>query len=128
VVDEDLNILYPSFFQLRRSGAGTLKNVWKNTYLGCCMAFRKELLHTCLPIPKNMPMHDMWLGLVAEASGNVLFIDEKLSLYRRHQSAASPTATTSAYNIYEQVNFRLILIWCLLCRILKIKVSNFNGI
>lgn len=128
VVNEDLNILHPSFFQIRHSGAGIIKNIWKNTYLGCCMAFRKELLNICLPIPKRMPMHDMWLGLVAEADGNVLFIDEKLSLYRRHQSAASPTASTSAYSIYEQVNFRLILIWYLLWRVLKIKVFKFNGI
>jgi glycosyltransferase involved in cell wall biosynthesis len=128
VVNQDLNKLHPSFFELRHSGAGIIKNIWKNSYLGCCMAFRKELLNICLPIPKRMPMHDMWLGLVAEADGNVLFIDEKLSLYRRHQSAASPTASTSAYSIYEQVNFRLILIWYLLWRVLKIKVFKFNGI
>ena len=126
VVNQDLDILYPSFFELRYSGAGILKNIWKNTYLGCCMAFRRELLNISLPMPINMPMHDMWLGLVAEANGNVLFIDEKLSLYRRHQSAASPTAGASGFSVFKQVKLRLILIWSLVCRMLQIKFDSFS--
>jgi glycosyltransferase involved in cell wall biosynthesis len=126
VVNQDLDVLYPSFFELRHSGVGILKNIWKNTYLGCCMAFNRELLNYSLPIPKNMPMHDMWLGLVAEANGNVLFIDEKLSLYRRHQSAASPTAGVSGFSKFKQIKVRIILIWSLVCRILQIKFDGFN--
>jgi glycosyltransferase involved in cell wall biosynthesis len=127
VVNQDLDILYPSFFELRHSGAGILKNIWKNTYLGCCMAFRRELLYMSLPIPKNMPMHDMWLGLVAEANGSVLFIDEKLSLYRRHQSATSPTAGLSGFSVFKQIKLRLVLIWSLTCRILPIKLGCWSG-
>lgn len=126
VVDQTLGVLTPSFFELRNSGAGIVKNIWKNSYLGCCMAFRKELLNFSLPIPKNMPMHDMWLGLVAEANGSVLFIDEKLSLYRRHQAAASPTAGVSNFGVFKQIKVRLILIWHLVCRMLQIKFCSFN--
>lgn len=126
VVNQDLDILTPSFFELRNSGAGIFKNIWKNTYLGCCMAFRKELLNFSLPIPKNMPMHDMWLGVMAEANGSVIFVDERLSLYRRHMFAASPTAGVSSLGVFKQIKLRLILIWQLLLRVMQIKFCGFS--
>jgi glycosyltransferase involved in cell wall biosynthesis len=123
VVNQDLKVIAPSFFELRNSGRGILKNIWKNTYLGCCMAFRRELLVSCLPVPVNIPMHDMWLGLLAETNGNVLFIDQKLSLYRRHDSAASPTGSKSKYGIQKQIKMRFILCWHLVCRTFNNKIN-----
>lgn len=123
VVDKNLNILFPSFFDVRGSGAGVIKNIWKNSYLGCCMAFRKELLNYSLPFPANIAMHDMWLGLVAQTNGNTLFIDEKFSYYRRHDAVVSSTAGVSNFSIFKKIKVRLILIWCLAGRMLKIKFS-----
>lgn len=125
VVDGNLRVLSPSFFDLRHSGAGVFKNIWRNTYLGCCMAFRRDLLSISLPIPASMPMHDMWLGLLAQANGGVFFIDEKLSLYRRHQFAVSPTAGVSDLSMIKQVKIRLVLIWYFMCRMLQIKLCGF---
>lgn len=124
LVDKDLQTINPSFFKLRNSGKGILKNVWKNTYLGCCMAFRRELLGTCLPIPKNIPMHDMWIGILAEARGSTMFIDEKLSLYRRHDSAVSATGSKSKLGIKKQIQMRLILCWHLIFRTLKVSFAS----
>lgn len=53
------------------------------------MAFRKELKDIILPFPENIPMHDSWIGLLAQLHGNVLFIPEKLIYYRRHGDNAS---------------------------------------
>ena len=126
VVDQNLNVISPSFFELRHSGPGVLKNICKNTFLGCCMAFRRELLDIGLPIPSKMPMHDMWLGLLAQINGSVIFIDQKLSLYRRHQFAASPTAGVSNFGIALQIKIRTILIWCLISRTLKVKFCGYG--
>lgn len=125
VVDQYLSELSPSFFELRHSGNGVIKNIWKNSYLGCCMAFRRELLSLCLPIPVKIPMHDMWLGLLAETQGAVLFMPQKLLLYRRHDSAASPTAGISNLGVFKKIRVRLILMWCLGCRILHTKFDSF---
>lgn len=48
------------------------------------MAFKRELLDYCLPFPEKIPMHDQYLGLMAEKHGEVEFIPEKLIKYRRH--------------------------------------------
>lgn len=89
ITDENLNIIEPSFSKLMSSGGGFAKNFIKNTFLGCCMAFRKELKDIILPFPNKIPMHDSWIGLLAELNGNVLFIPEKLIYYRRHESNAT---------------------------------------
>lgn len=102
VVDENLKVLEDSFFKLMNSGSGFIKNFIKNTYHGCCMAFLKELKEVILPFPKNIPMHDSWIGLMAELYGKVLFIPEKLIYYRRHQNNAT---------VLKRESLRKSLIW-----------------
>lgn len=75
-----------SLFVVRGSRTGILKNIIKNSYVGCCMAFRKELVPVICPIPKEMYMHDYWIGTVAEYMGKVCLLDEPLIGYRRHSS------------------------------------------
>lgn len=77
-------IIYPSFFEWRGSRAGKLKNIWKNSYIGCCMAFRAEMRKYILPIPDDIEMHDQWIGLICEKHGKSCFLEEKLVKYRRH--------------------------------------------
>lgn len=84
LIDEQGRQLEPSFYALRDSGPGTFKNYWRNTYQGCTLAFRRTLLDTALPFPARLPMHDMWLGILAEWLGEVKFIPDRLTLYRRH--------------------------------------------
>ena len=125
LVDQTLNETAPSFFNLRHSGRGVFKNIWKNSYLGCCMAFRKELLSIALPIPANMPMHDMWLGLLAELQGSVLFMPIQLCLYRRHQFAISATAGKSNLSIIRKIHVRAILMICLTKRFFYFRFIQF---
>lgn len=84
VVDENLNVLFPSFFGRRNSKKGLFNNVIKNSYIGCCMAFKASLKNKILPFPEKIPMHDQWIGLIAEKCGRVEFLNKTLLLYRRH--------------------------------------------
>lgn len=73
-----------TLFEIRNSGTGVWKNFIKNSYIGCCMAFRKELLPVIIPIPEKMYMHDYWIGAAAEYMGRGALIKEPLIGYRRH--------------------------------------------
>jgi len=86
VVGPCLEILNDSFFSLRKSGPGLIKNFYKNSFVGCCMAIKKETKKLILPFPKLISMHDEWIGFVLSVSGRVKFIPEKLILYRRHDN------------------------------------------
>lgn len=74
---------------------GIVRNLIKNKYIGCCMAFRKELLETVLPFPEEIPMHDQWIALVAEKIGKVEYINEPLILYRRHRDTLTGVRESS---------------------------------
>lgn len=80
------HIMMESFFEFRNSGAGVLKNIIKNSYIGCCMAFRRELKEVILPIPGRIEMHDQWIGILGDyTAGKSYFLPEPLILYRRHE-------------------------------------------
>lgn len=85
VVDQNFSVIHPSYFAHRNSGAGLVKNLLVNTYLGCCIGFRSSIKKKILPFPARIPMHDMWIGMVGELFYRTMFIDEKLMYYRRHE-------------------------------------------
>lgn len=84
VTDGELNITDYSFFEKRGSKPGVIRNIMKNSYMGCCMAFDRKLLKYIMPIPKNIPMHDQWIGIMGEIYGKVKFLDLPLIYYRVH--------------------------------------------
>ncbi len=95
VTDKDLNITDYSFFALRGSKPGFLRNIVKNSYMGCCMAFDRSLLKKIMPMPKHLPMHDQWIGLMGEVYGKVAFLDAPLIYYRRTGANVTGGATTT---------------------------------
>jgi len=84
------HVIYPSFFEYRGYGAGMWSNIWKNKYIGCCMAFRRELVPYILPIPDDIQMHDQWIGVINDKHrGGCVFLKEPLLYYRRHGGTVS---------------------------------------
>lgn len=97
----------PSFFQMKQVKTGFWRNIWKNGYIGAGMAFRNELKAKILPFPEQLPMHDMWIGLMAEP--DILLLNTPLTLYRRHGGNASELSTTSSLRQKLSWRFQLIL-------------------
>ena len=50
IVDEEERVVYPSVQAKLHAGPGLVKNIWANRYLGCCMAFSRDLLDVALPV------------------------------------------------------------------------------
>lgn len=111
LVDDRLNILQRSFYRINRSGQGFLRNLFRNSYMGCCMAFTKRLKERVLPFPPDIPMHDFWIGLVAELHFRVHFMPDVLVLHRRHGGNASTSGGLSRHPIRHRFMQR--------CRMLK---------
>ena len=91
---------------IRAYKSGVVANWWKNTFTGCCMAFRRNVLEKALPFPKNLPMHDQWLGLVAEKRFKVKSIDEPLVEYRQHHCNATHIGNSPA-GVFQKIKWRL---------------------
>lgn len=91
VIDQSGRITLESFMATRGGFAnGFWSNVYRNRFLGCTMAFRRELLEIALPIPARVPMHDMWIGLMGRLMGKVAYLPVPLLQYRRHGTNVSP--------------------------------------
>lgn len=107
-------VILESFYTLKGSGAGVLKNIWRNTYIGCCMAFKRELLEAVLPIPGYIEMHDQWIGVINDQlKCGTSFIPDKLIQYRRHGNNASGM---SHYGVVRMITNRICFVWALITR------------
>ena len=100
--------------QIRPFARGLLRNWFKNGYTGNCMAFRRELLAKALPFPAKLPMHDQWLGLVAEKYFGVEYIPEALVEYRQHKTNAT-RITGSGKGVWQRIKWRVNLVKALIC-------------
>ena len=113
--DEELKVYNDNFFSVYRSGKGILKNSLNNTYYGACMAFRRRLLDDALPFPPTHEIgHDVWLGLVAEMTGEVRFIDTPYLLYRRHAGTVTQTnslLTRSKRPLWRKIWSRVVVLY-----------------
>ena len=124
IVDSNLNIINESYYKFRNSEKGIIRNIIKNSYLGCAMAFRKELKNIILPIPPKVPMHDMWIGIMAETNGEVLFVPEKLIYYRRHNGNA--TQSVSKTSMRQKILWRTNLVKEIILRKINYR-KNLQG-
>ncbi len=101
ITDENLNDTGESYFNRRNSSENLFKNILKNSFVGCCMALKRELLNYAMPFPKNLPMHDQWLGLVAIKYFKVKLCDKKLIYHRRHGENTSKLEHSSIMQILK---------------------------
>lgn len=111
IMDKDDNVSDVNYYSLRPPHEGFWKNLYKNCFVGSCMAFRASLLPKVLPFPKHILWHDMWIGLMASKIGCVKFIDDKLLYYRRHGDNASPTGEKSTFSVGKQLEYRLQMLY-----------------
>lgn len=111
IMDKDDNVSDVNYFSIRPPHKGYWKNLFKNCFVGSCMAFRASLLPKVYPFPKHILWHDMWIGLVASRVGRVKFIDDKLLYYRRHGDNASATGEKSTFTRRKQPEYRMQMLY-----------------
>ena len=107
IIDSAGAVIYPSYFSIRPPRPGVAANVWRNSFTGCCMAFRKKVLEKALPFPAFGGIYDQWLGLVAARYFTITFLAEALVDYRRHGNNFSSTTGTSKLSLGQQLMNRI---------------------
>ena len=123
VVDADRQIIMESLFRLRGSRAGFWRNLYKNGFVGCCMAVRSDAKPFLLPFPKSIGLHDEWIGLCASIAGHVEFTAHQLIDYRRHAANLTHLARGSLASMLRK---RLSLLLILAKRLPRILLWRFR--
>ena len=107
VTDADLNITDESYFSSHGSNASFFGNLLKNSFVGCCMAFTRELMTETLPFPEELPMHDWWIALIAlKKKRKTVLLAKPLILWRRH----GDNVTGGKTSFMQKVTWRLKMI------------------
>ncbi len=91
VVDKDLNVLDESFVYVNRLDTKHLSFpylICQNVVAGCTTLFNRALRDEALKYKNagNIEWHDWWIALIAAANDKLLYLNEKLSLYRQHEN------------------------------------------
>jgi len=106
IIGADGKVISQSYSQTRGGFvSGVMRNIWRCRYLGCTMAFRRQVLTRCIPFPRNIPMHDVWIGIVNACFGETAYIHEPLVGYRRHGQNVSRSG-----NPMQRIRWRLNLL------------------
>lgn len=117
LTDSNLNIIKEKYYD---DEFPQVKSVWgnfvKNSWLGCCMAFRRSFLEASLPFPKRVVAHDLWLCLFAQMHFKCGYMSEVLHLYRRHSNTVSFAGEKSKNSLFFKIEYRLYLAWSLFVR------------
>jgi len=90
-----------------------LKNIFdifvgRHKYLGCTMAFRRELVSLLLPIPSYSETHDLWLALAANFIGSNVHLEARTLRKRHHQG--NFTDKVSSRSLYLKLRTRFLFV------------------
>ncbi len=92
VVGESLDLISPSFWEYAGINPRILRTFnflgVCNSITGCTVVFNRPLKHYIFPFPKEIVMHDTWIGLCAAKYGTVSFVEEPTVKYRQHAGNA----------------------------------------
>jgi glycosyltransferase involved in cell wall biosynthesis len=121
VIDKDGKTIRDSWLGHPRSMPSLFANLVRNRYTGCLLALRKSALVYCLPIPPQVPMHDAWIGMLCQIYGQVGYIAEPLTSYRRH--GKNVTAEMHAA-FFQMIVWRFWLVSELVKRLYKTRSSS----
>ena len=77
------------------SGHEPLQFVFSNSVSGHALLVRRALFDAARPFPPGL-FHDWWLAMCAAARGGVVYLDEALVQFRRHDAAFSPLGKGAA--------------------------------
>lgn len=90
VVNDRLEVLSDSFWTYQNLDPSLMNDLQvlllHNYVTGCACFINKKLCDLASPLPDEIIMHDWWLGLVALTSGQIILMEERLVLYRQHES------------------------------------------
>ena len=107
IADEQLHIIGDSYFSIVRPSRSLCDNIAHCSALGCCMAFRRELLEAALPFPRTGVTHDLWLMLTACRGWRISIVNEPLLLYRKHEGSQTTSGSHSHYSMAFKLRYRL---------------------
>lgn len=106
-IDENGTLLQENVYKKSPMKKSIVGNVIKSKFLGCCMAFNRNVLNYVLPFPEGLLAHDWWIGTLGCKKFNFSYINTPLFLYRRSRYNVSSSTEKSNNSFFYKLKFRL---------------------
>lgn len=117
IIDSSGNILNEKHFLKNPISGNWFSNFNKNVYFGCSMAFKSSIKDLFMPIPKSIVSYDTWIATKALLSKRkIVFIEEALLFYRRHENNVSPATGVSKNPLWFKLYWRIQFLITLICK------------
>ena len=108
IIDSNNNIVLEKGFIENPIKKTLLTKVIKSRFIGSSMCFTRDLLNASVPFPKKLRAHDLWVGCHAK---KILFLDESLTLYRRHDENVSTGIGKSTNKLWYKIFYRIVFLF-----------------
>lgn len=97
----------------------------KRSYLGCAMAFCRDINNIVFPIPRYVESHDLWLAIAANLTRSNLHMEEVTIVRRIHGNNTSGPNRNFMLKIRARIIF-LVSLFHLTLRIFRSKKIKYN--
>jgi glycosyltransferase involved in cell wall biosynthesis len=102
VSDDKGKIIRDQLFSDMYSNNFIVRHFIKNRHMGCCMAFKKEVVSKIIPIPFCTKTHDQWIGFICDIyKFRIRYIDDTLITWIRHNTNASSLNRRALYRVVD---------------------------
>lgn len=78
--------------------------IFYNCVSGNTLMFSTELVKEIIPIPEGITFHDIWIAFLASSKGEITFIDEPMTYYRRYNEQITRNVTKDYKSIFDRLN------------------------
>lgn len=111
VMDSRGKILEPKFLKdFSNEKFNLLKILVSLPFRGCCLAFKKEILLRIFPTPKDIFLHDCYIGLFSVLHRyKFSYVDKCLIDYRRHDTNVSDLESPNS--LWFKLAYRVKMLW-----------------
>ena len=106
VIDESGNVLKQQFYKKNPIANNLYVNILKSQFIGCCLAFKRNVLEYILPFPNALLAHDYWTGCLGCHKFKFKYINQPLHKYRRYGQNVSPSTGKSKNTIATKIKYR----------------------
>lgn len=117
IINANNDVTNKKFHKTNPIHRSLIYNVYNSNFLGCCMAFRREVLHYCLPFPEKLIGHDYWIGNLVCVKGKSCFTSQPYHNYRRYDENVSTATSKSNNTLIYKFTYRFVFLVQILKRL-----------
>lgn len=103
VVDENMELVYPSFWRIRSVFPDFFSFehiLYGNIVTGCTVVINQAMAKELIRMPVNIAMHDWWMALIAFGFGEHRFVNGSTVLYRSHSQSVTDKKENSFFKVF----------------------------